>query len=220
VVTPFPRENLSVRATYVQVRNNAFEEYMTTGVRLRTEHMVAVNSSLNTRYRAAAKDANDVWSEFSESQSQTLASFATGGSDVASIGSGNNHDLYIEEPSLHFPRLSLGSGQVWTHRTIVGGTLFDEQRRAKWSRPRSSFHVVLSELDGDQAELLHRFFRCLNGPLTPFWFEYTDPNTDRTTKHVVRFRNPEISTELFGVTISRIDCHLVELIGASTGGEV
>jgi hypothetical protein len=219
-VNPFPRENLSLRATMVQVRNAAEEEYMTTGVRLRAKHLIAVNSSVNTKYRAACKDINDVWSEWSQNQNFTLSSFATGDNAV-SIGSGQSEDLFIEEPALRFPDLSVGSGQIWTHRTLVAGGVGDEQRRSKWPQGRASFHVVLSELDEDQTALLHRFFRCLNGPLTPFWFEYFDPNDgDRPKRYVVRFREPDMTTELFGVTISRADFYLIEVVGASTGGPV
>lgn len=220
VITPFPRENLSLRATMLEVRNNAGDPYLNSGVRLRTSHLIAVNSSINTRYRAAVKDVNDVWSEWSQTQNFTLGTF-TPGVSPASIGSGQNQDLLIEEPALRFPDLSMGSGQIWTHRTIVGGGISDEQRRSKWTTGRATFHVVLSELDEAQTGLLHRFFRCLNGPLTPFWFEYFDPNNDDAPRRcVVRFREPDMTTELFGVTLSKAEFYLIELIGASAGGPV
>ena len=202
----------------MQVRDGTVEE-ISTGVRLRTEHLIAVGTTSSRTYRAAVKDVNDVWTEWSAPITLACANFAADDL-VASIGSANALDLYIEEPSLRFPDLSLGSGQMWTHRTLVGGSMFDEQRRDKWSTGRSSFAVTLSELEEEQTTLLHRFFRCLNGPLTPFWFEYTDPNDGITERFVVRFRDPDISTDLFGVSLSNIELQLIELIGASAGGDV
>lgn len=215
VVKPFDRENLSVRASIVQVTGAALgDRGISTGARLRTTHLIAVKNTGSLDYTAAVKDGNGLWSEWSAAVSASVANFSAGATE-AGIGSGATDDLGIDEPSVVFPDLNQGSGLVTATRTIVSSGFLEEVRRSKWSKKRAAFNVKLIDLDSEQAELLHRFFRALGGPARPFWFTFTDPKTDEEQKYVVRFANPSMASQLFTVALHNVSLNLVEV--ASTG---
>lgn len=219
VVLPYPRENLSVRATAVQVRDNAGVLKVETGPRLRTTHLVAPDATASRKARAAAKDAYGCWTEWGPEVTLTLAAF-TPGTTVGSIASGAATTLTVEEPGVVFPDLSFGSGQVAVHRTAVATGFYDEVRRAKHAVRRYTFRVVVRELMKEQAEKLRQFFQALNGPFKPFLFDYTDPKTGKQTRHAVRFRDDTYSDSLFGVTYAETELNLIELTETSDAVEL
>jgi hypothetical protein len=79
--------------------------------------------------------------------------------------------------------------------------------------------------------MLHRFWRALNGPLTPFLFDWADPTQNPTpslpprlsvpsTRYVVRFRDPTLASKLFAIDRSSMDFVLVEVLDEPEGGDV
>ena len=220
VVMPFPRENLMVRATAVRCVNpstGAVEVW--TGPRLRTRHLMSLDSDAPRMLQAAVKDANSMWSEWSAPQSVTTGAFVKGATD-GSIGSGSVDDVSLEEPAVRFPMLSLGSGRQAIHRTVVSEGFYDEQRRSRWQVSRAAFNCVFLDLEEEEILLMHRFYQALNGPLTPFWFDWTDPDTGEETRYLVRFRDPALADELFAMERSSMEFTLVELAGVVDGSAV
>jgi hypothetical protein len=182
-----------------------------TGPRLRTRHLLPLAANATARLRAAAQDDNGLWSEWTVPQTTGTAAFAAGGTE-ASIGSGSQSDLSLEEPAVRFPLLNLGSSKMQTYRTVVSEGFYDEQRRSRWKQPRVAFTCVLRDLDEEDVLLLHRFYRALNGPLTPFWFDWIDPDTGQEQRYIVRFRDASLADELFVVDRSNMEFTLVELV--------
>jgi hypothetical protein len=205
-VTPFPRENLTPRATWVELANGRVD----TGPRLRTRHLVSMDD-YNRAVRAAVLDDNGLWSEWSAAQNLSIPKFTYGATN-GSIGSGSSSDLSLEEPAVRFPLLNQGSSKLETYRTVVSDGFYDEQRSSRWSQPRVAFTCVLRDLDQQDVLLLHRFYRALNGPLTPFWFDWTDPDTGKEERYLVRFRDPSLADDLFLVDRSNMEFTLVELV--------
>lgn len=205
---------MPVRATTVEA-SVAGTPVFSTGQRLRTRHLMAVETGAHS-YRAAAKDHHGMWSEWSDPISFTASAFSAGATQ-GGIGSGIGEDILTEEPDVVFPDLSMGTGIISINRTIVSGGFLDEVRRSKWTRKRIAWNVVLSDLDENQVALFHRFYTSLNGPLTPFWFEFEDPITGEVSRHVVRFREPVLSDELHAVDRSNLTFTLVQVVTWDTG---
>jgi hypothetical protein len=213
-VIPFPRENLSVRCTAIQCLDPASGQVLLdTGPRLRTKHLLALDSASSRRYRAAVKDSNDLWSEWSPAQYLSFANLVDAVNNNVSIGSGSSSDLALEEPAVRFPQLNVGSTRQDIFRTVVSESFWDEQRKSRWSVSRAAFTCVFHDLESDETHLLHRFYRALNGPLTPFWFNWIDPDTGKEERYIVRFRDPSLADELFTVDRSNMEFTLVELTG-------
>jgi hypothetical protein len=220
-VIPFPRENLSVRSSAIRVSDPASGQMeVWTGPRLRTQHLISLPSMAHREYRAAVKDDNEMWSEWSGPQSFAMPHFSGTLTQNVSIGSGATTDLALEEPAIRFPLLNLGSSKQEIFRTLASEGFYDEVRRSKWSVKRAAFHCVFSDLDEQETLLLHRFYRALNGPLTPFWFDWTDPDTGVESRYIVRFRDPTLVDELFVVDRSSMEFTLVELVGTVDGSAV
>lgn len=212
-VIPFSRENLSVRGSIVAIPGSN-----STGARLRLTHLMSVPSGAQN-YIAAAKDMNGCWSEWSSTTALTPGSFSAG-SNSASIGSGAANDQWLGEPSINFPDLSIGSGTMKMFRTIVSQSFMDEVRRSKWVRSRAGFKVVFTNLDQIQMERFYSFVKALNGPLRPFYFDFTDHRTQVSTRYVVRFSDPGLVGKLFAMDYSSCSFGLVEVMGTGQGGDV
>jgi hypothetical protein len=220
IIKPFTRENLILRSTIVQVDDAALGTAgISTGARLHTAHLLALPTTASLSYRAAAKDASGVWSEWSAAKAFACPAFSAGATE-ASIGSGASSDLSISEPGIAFPDLSQGSGLATTSRTLVSGGFYDQLRRSKSSKTRASFNVLLKDLDAAQCDLLHRFWQGLGGPLKSFYFDFTDPRTDEEVRYIVRFAEPSIADQLQAVTYSSLQLRLVEVMSHSEVKEV
>ncbi|MGE5610463.1 MAG: hypothetical protein ACM359_14530 [Bacillota bacterium] len=213
-VTPFPRESLSVRATAIQCLDPiGGPALFYTGPRLRTKHLLALDVAMAVRRcRAAVKDCNGMWSEWSAPQDLSFNDFVPGSTNV-SIGSGAGDDLALEEPAVRFPAFNVGSSRQDIFRTVVDESFWDEKRQCRWSVKRAAFTCTFSDLDESETLLLHRFYRALNGPLTPFWFDWIDPDTGKEERYIVRFRDPSLADELFTVDRSNMEFTVVELVG-------
>lgn len=210
-VLPFVRENLPSRATLLKVATTGGALVAMLGPRLRKTHLFAQDSTSNRKYYGAVKDQNDVWSEYSDGYNYSAVSFVSGSTE-GSIGSGTRTDVLLEEPSLFWPDLNLGSGIIRSWRTIVADDEFrSETRTSKRGCPRVSIRVVLNNLDESQTVLLHKFYRQLNGPFKPFYYEYKDPVTSALTKYIVRFRDPELADDMFAIDRSNMEFNLVEV---------
>jgi hypothetical protein len=214
IVYPQQVENLPARASMVQALL-AGDLVFSTDARLRFRHLMSVDTATALDYRAAARDHNGQWTEWSDEISHSAGVYSPGATE-ASIGSGTSDIVLVEEPDVTFPDLSVGSGLVQVYRTIVSDGFYDEARRNKWVRSRAAFNVVMENLDEDQVARLHRFFEGLNGPLKPFYFDFKDPKTHVTTRHVVRFREGVLNDELFDVDRSDINFTLIECVTWNT----
>lgn len=220
-VLPFPRENLAVRSTAIRCVNPGTGQVeLYTGPRLRTKHLLVPPSTASRQYQAAVKDSNAMWSEWSPVQNAATAHFVGASTNNVSIGSGSADDLSLEEPAVRFPSLNLGSSRHAIYRTVVSEGFYDEVRRVRWRVNRAAFHCIFTDLDEQESLLLHRFYRALNGPLTPFFFDWTDPDTKEEQRYTVRFRDPGMADELFGFNDASMDFTLVELIGTVDGSAV
>jgi hypothetical protein len=154
-----------------------------------------------------------MWSEWSPAQSLPFGDFSPASTNNVSIGSGANSDLALEEPAVRFPVLNAGSARQDIFRTVVDESFYDEKRQSRWSVKRAAFTCRFTDLDESETLLLHRFYRALNGPLTPFWFDWIDPDTGKEERYIVRFRDPRIADELFAVDRSNLEFTVVELVG-------
>jgi hypothetical protein len=222
-VTAFVRENLSVRGMRVDAIASGTVE-VSTGFRLGTSGLLALDSTSARSFKAAARDANGLWSEFSGGKSFTGTNYSAGATE-ASIGSGATSDSALQSAGITFPDLSAGSGRMIVRRTMVSKTFTDEVRAARWTGGRAAFHVVLSNLDSDQTSLLHRFWRALNGTRTPFFFDYVDPakgvrTTAAAARYLVRFRDPALAARLFDVSYSELEFYLIAQQDEPEGGDV
>lgn len=223
-VQPFVRENLATRACYVRVDDGSNVFILSSNARLRMNLLLAVNSTSARRYRAATKDHNDVWSELNDYQSLTFSNFSSGSAN-RSIGSASSADVEIEEPQVTFPELSIGSGYMYVHRTILDEGFYEESTRSQSADPVMAFTVSLNELDQEQSVLLQRWFKTLNGPFKPFYFDFDDPAREddvirAQTRLVVRFENPQMAEQLFGETYSNFSFTLIEQVKTNVGGAV
>lgn len=224
-VHPFVSGNLALRATYVRVDNTFNERVIMTGARLRTNHLLALDTTSNRKYRAATKDHNDVWSEMNDVQIYAISNFSNGASE-RSIGSASSNIREVEEPGVNFPDLSVGTGYAIVHRTIVDEEAFyDESTLYTAHDPRMVFNVKLVDLDAYQVNLLHKWYQTLNGPTRPFYFDFKDPAREddvvrSEVRYVVRFRDPSIADELFEVDRSNLSFVLVEVVHTHKGGDV
>lgn len=220
-VTPFPREGLAVRTTLIECRSTSGgAPLISTGPRLRTRHLLALNTTASRSYRAAVKDCNDLWSEWSAPQTLSFGLFAPAATNNVSIGSGAGNDLALEEPAVRFPALNAGSSRQDIFRTVVAESFWDEQRQSRWSVKRAAFTCVFQDLEPQETLLLHRFYKALNGPLTPFWFDWIDPDSGREERYIVRFRDPTLADELFTVDRSNMEFTVVELAGRTDPSSV
>jgi hypothetical protein len=222
VVVPFHRANVSPIATTVAGRDADTHFTQWTGTRLRSTHLLSVspNTSVNASgLRAAAKDTNGYWSEWSELYPLPSGSSFSTGINPCSIGQASQDftDLTLEEPAAAFPLLSLKSGQGRVSRTLVSEDFYAEQRRQKWSSTRNVFHVQFDDLEEDQTLLLQRFYRALNGSWKPFTFDFDEPGADRPTQYVVKFRDPDLAADLFIVERSSMSFVLVENLPLVSG---
>lgn len=230
-VRPLQRANLSIRGHRVDCTYGGTSHLGTlaasTGFRLGTHGLLSLDTYATARYfRAAVRDCNGLWSEWSTLQSASPAQYSAGDTpSEVSIGSAAQSDMDLQSSGIQFPDLSAGSGQITTRRTLVSKNFNDEVRSARWSRGRAGFHVVLSNLDAGQTALLYRFWRALNGPKTAFFFDYSDPNTGTrttapSTRYVVRFRDISMASRLFDVTYSEMEFYLIQTQDDSEGGDV
>lgn len=222
LVAPFVRENVGVRGSVVQCLNSGVVK-VSTGARLRNTHLLVPDSTSSRTYRAGSLDVNGLWSEWSPLATVSIANFSAGATD-GSIGSGSNAGVNIEEPSVYFPDLSVGSGIVDTFRTVVSDGFYEELRRSEWEEGISVFNIVLIDLDEDQVSLLETFYMALNGSFKPFYFIWTDPlsavdDENREQRFIVRFRDTP-SSELSRVDRSDVRMTLVEIPTITGGGNV
>jgi len=186
---------------------------------MRLQHLLALNATGAHYAWSGVKDEHDVWSEWSEKINFTSANF-TAGSTEASVASGTTDELLLEEPSILFPDLNVGSGMISIRRTLVGQGFHDETRARKAMFTRAAFHCVLRDLDEYQVLLMHKFVRSLNGPFAAFLFDFRDRTTDQLRRYPVRFRDAQVVDQLRQVDRSDMDFTLVELVGISSGGDI
>jgi hypothetical protein len=220
IVKPYLLANQHARATWARVYDAGLLRRVWVESRLRREHLLALLTDSGTfKAQVAAQDEFGVWSERSEIKTVVFAAYSAGATH-ASIGSGSTSDVWVDEPGVHFPDLSMGSGTVKARRTLVGPGFLDEVRRGQQAAPRAAFAVSLRGLDQTQTQLMHRFFQALNGPHKAFWFEHEDNTTGVLRRYAVRFRDATVGDELFGVEYSDMDFNLIELVGPSAGGDV
>jgi len=220
VATPFLRGGLTPQATLVKVSApSGGGRRIVTGARLRQAHLIALDSTGNREYVAGCRDRSGVWSEASNKTTLAVANYG-GGAAPSTIGSGVDEDIEIMEPAATFPDLSVGSGIIKTYRTLVDGGFAGNTRRSKWQAPRAAFKVMMRLLDPDQAALLHRWFQALNGPLRPFYFDFTDPNTGVETRYIVRFRDPSIVDRITAPDLSTLEFNLIEEPRQTVAGDV
>lgn len=217
IVAPFVRENVSARGSIVQCMDSGVAK-VSTDARLRMSHLIAPDSTSSRVYRAGAQDTAGLWSEWSSPVTLSASNFSASTLD-GSIGSGATTSLEIEEPSVLFPDLSIGSGIVETHRTLVGEGFADELRRSAWEQGLAVFKVLLIDMDDWQAELLRAFYRDLNGPFRPFYFDWQDPTSGIETRYVVRFRE-DPTNDLADIEMSDATLTFVEVAKAAGGGDV
>lgn len=191
-----------------------------TGVRMGLSHLLALDSSTRDIY-AAQRDSSGLWSEWGFFGTQSFTNY-TPGSVEGGILSGLNSDELLT-PSIAFPDLSMGSGRMLVHRTIIskGPDYRSESRRTMYGKSKSVFHCQFQDLDRDQVRCIHTFFRVLGGPAKPFWFDWNDPlngmqATASSTRYAVRFRDPKLASSLFDVDRSEIQSfYLIESGGTS-----
>lgn len=220
VVQPFLRENLPARSTLVRVDDpSGGGRLIIMGPRMRKTHLLALDSTGSRRFRAATKDNQNVWSELSAAVDQTTANYSTGATE-GSIGSGGTADIEISEPSVNFPDLSFGSGIIGIHRTLVYGSFPGQTFEPQWAKQLAAFRIIMHTLDDEQVARLHTFFKTLNGPRKPFFFDFVDPNTSVETRYVVRFRDPKMNSSLIDVDYPDVEFNLIEEVGVSLGGDI
>lgn len=223
-VRPVQRENSSPVQTMVQALDTGVHVLSATGARLGRSHFLSLPNNGLLAFQAAAKSESGLWSEWSKVVDAAISNYTAGSGEV-SIGSGKSDDLQIRDVSLEFPDLSQGSGIVQTRRTLISkGPYQNESRTDQYRQKRASFHVVLKDLDLYQTQLLHHFFKALHGPTNPFVFQWTDPIGGLTTqgpsvRYVVRFRDPQIITNLFDIDRSETQFFLTESRGDQEGGD-
>lgn len=213
-VRAFLRENLAVRGYYVRECTAAGNLEVASGARLRSRMIIATNGTGNRKYYAAAKDIHGVWSELSPVKQFTGSNFVSG-STVASVGSGSSRSELVEEANLLFPDFNLTSGQMTITKAIISEGFLDETARQKYEVTRQAFKIVMNNIDEEETLLLHSFFKQVNGPLLPFYFDFPDRITDKVKRYVVRFRDSTLGDELFTVDRSNVSFTLIELVGTS-----
>jgi hypothetical protein len=233
-VVPFDRANVGVRGFMVQAMdgNPTGNIVSSTGFRLGTNGLLVQDVNGLRFYRGAVRDDNGLWTEWSQTLPLNQGPYVGGvGAVEGSIGSGAAIDNNIQSPGVEFPDLSTGSGKVSVFRTLVSSGFGDEVRTAAWSRMRAVFHCVFTDLDEWQTGMLHRFWRAINGPGAPFFFDYADPSinpnprlpprlTVPSVRYIVRFRDPSIVSKLFAVDRSQMEFVLIELMDEPEGGDV
>lgn len=226
-VFPCPRENCSVRGTWVQGLNNFTDKLMvvSTGFRLGERHLLSIHGTGSRTWRAAARDNAGVWSEWSEVVNLNLGAYAPGATEC-SIGSAATTNAGVQDAGVVFPDLAQGSGRVKAFRTLVAGKAYlDEQRQPAWHRARSVFNCVFDALSAAEAKLIHRFYRTVNGPRGVFHFDWYPPERGtRTTaagaeRYLVRFRDA-LPEEIFDNHVSQVRFALVEAMDEPEGGDV
>jgi hypothetical protein len=218
-VVPFAKENAGTLCTAVRADTSGGAYRQRTGTRLRSRHMMNVTTgTTSVPYRAAAKDLNGLWTEWSDPVSLGTTLMVQG-TNVVSIGQGyvGTDDTGLQEPGAAFPKLSLGSNQGGVRRTLFTSTFYDEARREMVAVKRAAFKCVFNDVDQQQTQCLHRWFRALNGNWKPFTFDYYDPGIGRDFQYVVRFRDPQFTDELFAMDRSRIEFTLIEVSGRIEG---
>jgi hypothetical protein len=212
VVYPFLRENLHARESVVRIDGpGGGGRKVWTGSRLRMWHLLAMDSTDARDFRAGTRDILGTWSEWSGPDQYTFSAFS-GGNNPRSIGSLQNEDALIEESATVFPDLSVGTGIVQVHRTLVSEQAFeDEQRRAQQLDPRAAFTVTIVDVDDTQVAVLQRFVRSVNS-IKPFFFYFTDPQTGDEKKYPVRFRDTSFAEALGRATYSDVQFNLIEMV--------
>ena len=219
-VRPFARENCPVRGVWVRDPSFSVE----TGFRLGTRQLLS-DAAATHQFQMAVRDGNGVWTEFSSSRSVDLPTYAPATGTEASIGSGSTVDLAISSPGIWFPDLSKGSGKMRVRKTLVAtGAFADETRLDRWPRGVAAFDVKLDSLCDIQARLLQRFWRALNGPQKPFFFDFVDPRIGtRTTapsnRYIVRFRDSKRADSIFTGRYSEMQFVLIEMPDEPAGGD-
>lgn len=216
-VVPFTRENLSVHGTVVQVRNGT-TLVAQTHVRRRTRHLVSVDSTSSRNFRGAVRDSLGNWSEWSADTAFACSNF-TSGAIEASVGSGAQNDLSVEEPSVVFPSFAWGSGRSYLYRSVVSdGAFLDESRRAAWPAGVAVFSCRVDLMEDDRRRVFFKFLTQLNGVTKPFLLDYTDPLDGRTRRYTVRFTDSRQAAELFASTLNEATFNLTEVQGMGEGG--
>lgn len=231
-VNPFVKENLSVRASMVRVNQGDGSRRILTNARLRMNHLIALDSTSTRKFQAATKDHNGVWSEWTDQLSGSYSNFSDGAS-VGSIGSLVGNDFDIEEPGIMFPSLEIGTSRMDVWKTLISEGFTDEERRQMAPDSRAVFSVVLKNVEEeggnsttvDVASIMHRWFKALNGPWKPFYFDFKDPSREDDViryekRYAVRFRDPEFAESLFDATKSTFSFTLVEVMDFHQGGAV
>jgi hypothetical protein len=148
----------------------------------------------------------------------------SGAPQEASIGSGADSDLSISSPGIWFPDLSKGSGRMTVRKTLVSDSFADEARVDRWPRGIAAFDIKLDSLDDQQARLIQRFWRALNGPHRPFFFDFVDPRlgtrtTAESQRYIVRFRDAKRADSIFVGRYSEMQFVLVEMADEPAGGD-
>jgi hypothetical protein len=215
---PFLRGGIQPVGTVIKCTSGGAIK-VTTGSRLRIANLMVPDSTSSRSYQAGSKCRSGIWSEWSYAVALACANY-TAGSAVSTIGSGLDEDIEIEEPAATFPDLSFGTGIIRAYRTLVSGGFVGNSRRPKWAGGRSAFKIVMRLLDSEQSQLLHRWFRALNGAMRPFWFDFEDPNTGDEKRYLVRFRDGSIGDQINVVGYSDLQFNLVEEPTATLGGDV
>lgn len=214
VVKPFLRENQYSRKTSVRIQTAAGDTICFTGNKLRRQHLLALGSATSVKALVGIKDEYEVWSEATLTPALSATNYSAGSTE-ASIASGTTDTGLLEQPSIAFPDIAVGSGQISVHLTLMGTGFFDETRRAVMNQPRAAFRVKLEDMDEIQQQMLQRFYAALNGPMTPFLFDWMDPLTRTIKQYAVRFRDPSMTDQLVQTTLYDADFTLIELTGAS-----
>lgn len=196
VVAPAITQNLAFAACTVRVRNGT-ADVAGAGVRARTRFLINPGSTSSRDYQAAWRDQNGNWSEWSTPAKSLACANFSAGSTERSLASAAASDQEIEEPGVQLPEWTQGSGQSAEYSTLVTPRSFvDEMRRGKWPLPRTHFSVIFADLSGDEARLLHRLYRCANGPQKPMDVCFIDPATGLSRRFFCRFAEASLGADL------------------------
>lgn len=221
-IKPFVREGCSIRGVQFDYVDGSGNLLISTGYRLGETALLGVSgSTLGTR--ASVRDGNGLWSEYCSLVSIGESNF-TSGSVEGSIGSGSLDDLHIQSPGIVLPDFSNGSGRGFLRRTLVGGSFLDQTMSEKYPKGKAVFTVKLESLCLNERQLLHRFFRSLNGNQRVFFLDYVETSSgSRTTgvsrRYLVRFRDANIADSMFGGSFSETSFTLVEVNDCPSGGD-
>lgn len=202
----------------VRVDNTSDVRRLHTGVRLRTDHLIPLDSTSARHFIGAVKDEFGVWSEWSEAVAATTSNFVDG-YDQCSIGSAKNKDVDIQEPQVILLRAQIGSSQTKKFKTDTFGAWPSEVRGTLRNSYQRAYTIVWQDLKSVEMRLISRWLEAMTGALKFFWTEWFDPYERRRERMVSRLDGQGMSDALFSFDHSEASIDVIEQIEAARGGE-